>query len=494
MFEAEDSVFDAARPAEAGPGRCRLDQLCRLISADATATRMLGVTEPELIGQCLWDVFPALRGTDLQSRCLALVAGAGSQQFLFHYAPLDRWYVGSADPVGDAGEPSALDLRFTDVTDSAGGPVARIRAERLDAAAQATGRLCHDFNNCLTVLIGNAEYLEEVLGDQPEFAEAARLIFEAGERAAALTARVLRFARRTTGKAGDVEMAALLRRLAASLRERSPGSRIDVSVQTGLPPALAAAAELEDALRELALNGLEAMAGGGTLRIAAFTAPDDGHIRITVADTGPGIDPAIIGRCMEPFVTKASHWGAGLGLSSAYGFAAANGGMLQLESHPGRGTCAVLDLPAGAIPTVEAGPDAPGPPAVAGHVLLVDDDAAGRSVIARQLAALGYSVTAVASAAEALRVLADGPPPLLLLADLILPGGMDGANLVEAARKTRPTLPALLMSGYAAFREGEITREGGVRMLPKPFRRAELERALIEETTAENGTDPFLNL
>jgi CheY-like chemotaxis protein/anti-sigma regulatory factor (Ser/Thr protein kinase) len=249
-------------------------------------------------------------------------------------------------------------------------------------------------------------------------------------------------------------------------------------------------AELEDALRELSLNALEAMAGAGTLRIAVRGVPDRGRIRITVSDTGPGIDPAILGRCLEPFVTTSPRWGAGLGLSSAYGFVAAHGGGMEVDSRPGEGTCVTLDLPVRAVPAEEADRDARAPHPFRGHVLLVDDDAEGRDGIARQLATLGYGVTAVGSAAEALAVLAGDAPPLLLLTDLILPGGMDGAMLVEAARRSHPSLPALLMSGYATFREGEITREGGIQLLPKPFRRADLERALAEEALSGEMTDP----
>lgn len=475
MLDIAECRPDPAVAALAGTGTCRLDHRHHFEAVDAQAARLLGMPEAALLGHCLWDRFPALCGTELHRRCLS-PAGAAlpeTQDFLFHFAPRDRWFV----VVVTAGTQGTLEIRFTDVTDAPGGIAARLRAERLHAAAQATGRLSHDFNNCLTVIMGNAEYLEEVLAGQAELLEAVRFIGQAGERAAALTGRMLQFARLKAPSDGEAAVEEVLTRLEARLRSTAPGHRIEVSAEAALPLALAEPAALEAALQELAANGLEAMPPGGTLRISA--AAVEGRVSITVADTGRGMAPAVLNRCIEPFVTtREAHWGTGLGLSAVHGFAVAHGGSLHLESRPGEGTRAVLDLPG----TPAALPGEPGP---TGHVLLVEDDLAGRAGIARLLGALGYGVTAVASAAEAMEALdGDRPAPSLLLADVILPGGLDGGRLVAEVRRRLPALPALLMSGYAAQPQGATRCGNGIRLLPKPFRKAELALALAEELRA----------
>lgn len=490
-----------------GTGVCRLDRLHRFEAVNPWAARLLGLPEAELLGHCLWDRFPALRESELHRRCLALRPGthapngSAPQDFLFHFVPLDRWYVIVASAVEPVG---AVEIRFTDVTDAPGGISARIRAERLDAAAEAMGRLSHDFNNCLTVMMGNAEYLEEMLAGDAELSEAIRFVAQAAERAAALTGRVLQFARRRTAPAGETPLEAVMEGLASRLRPLAPGHRIEVAAEPGLPAALVDQAAIEAALHELARNALEAMPHGGTLRVTAQRVTDqrvatqpvagpafaEERVAITVADTGRGMEPAVLVRCVEPFVsTKDPEWGIGMGLSAVYGFAASHGGSLHLESRQGQGTRATLELPAGPRPAGEGADDWPGdgadPSAPAGprrHVLLVEDDAAGRAGIARLLGSLGYAVTAVASAAEAMAALReDGPPPDLLLADVILPGGLDGARLVSEGRRLHPALPALLMSGYAAHPAGEAVQDNGIRLLPKPFRNADLARALSDE-------------
>jgi len=476
----------------AGAGICRLDRLHRFEAVSPQAARLFGLSEAELLGSCLWDRFPTLRESELHRCCLALTpgrglpldaateeaAGPGPRDFLLHFVPLDRWYIVVASAVQPAG---TIEIRLSDVTDTPGGIAARIRAERLDAAAQAMGRLSHDINNCLTVIMGNAEYLEEMLAGHHDLAEAIRFVGQAAERAATLTGRVLQFSRRAAPPADETGLEAVLERLESRLRILASGQRIEVSAGAGLPAVLADPAALEAALHELAVNALEAMPDGGTLRILAQDA-GEGRIAITLSDSGRGMGAAMLDRCVEPFVsTKDAHWGVGMGLSSVYGFATASGGALHLQSHPGKGTRAMLELPAAPRPLSEALGEAASPRPEE-HVLLVDDDPAGRAGISRLLGALGYAVTAVASAAEALETLrTDRPAPSLLLADVIMPGGLDGPRLVAEARRMHPALPALLMSGYAAHPGGAAVQDNGIRLLPKPFRKAELARALNDE-------------
>jgi CheY-like chemotaxis protein len=216
------------------------------------------------------------------------------------------------------------------------------------------------------------------------------------------------------------------------------------------------------------------MPGGGRILVSAGLVPGGEAIAIAVEDHGAGMSRAMLQRCMEPFVTAGD--GLGLGLSAVHGFAAAQGGSLRVESRAGGGTRVILEVPAAQPAAPEARPPAG---AAGGEILLVEDDPAGRAGLSRLLHALGYRVIATGSAAEALDALRHGAHPDAMVADIILPGGLDGARLVDEARRLRPGLPAVLTSGYAPRLPGvEPSLREGVPLLAKPFRKAELAQAL----------------
>jgi signal transduction histidine kinase/CheY-like chemotaxis protein len=464
-------VGELLQPA-AAIGSYSLDRDHLLVELDATAARLLGRPAQELLGRCLWDVHPELRGGPLHRHYAEILEGGGERRFLFRHEPTDRWYAVAAEPTGSPLHPSGIEVRFGEAGAELGDLRAEIGRQRLDAAAQALGRLAHDMNNCLTVALGNAEFLEEELADRPELLAAVRLITEAAERGAALTGRVLRFARRDRHAAGEVELRPTLEALAARLGAGWPAWPVTLAC----PPAARAMvdeAELVSVLEELAANARAATPEGGPIRIAVERAPGGERIAVAVEDAGPGLRPDRAWRVIEPFVGE----GAGLGLSAVHGFATAHGGTLRLLARERGGTRAVLELP-GTAPAV-ADDRAPGAPQEALTVLLVEDDPVGRLAIGRLLAALGFRVRGAASAAEALESLRDGPEPALLLADVVLPGGLDGVRLAEEARRLRPGLPAVLMSGYAASPPGPAAMApGGIPLIAKPFRKAALMQAL----------------
>jgi signal transduction histidine kinase/CheY-like chemotaxis protein len=465
-------------------------QLCRgfvFEAVDALAATMLGREEADLVGRGLLDAYPTLRGTTLHRRLQDVYDGLGPQRFVFHARPADRWYAVAATPLGPPARPTGIEVRFAEVTDELGDLRARIEWERLDAAAQAVGRLAHDMNNCLTVALGNAEYLEEELADRPELLSAVRLILEASERGAALTGKVLRFARRDR-RAGEVELAPLLSALAARCEAEAPAWPVEERVAPGLPPAQVEAADLERALLELVSNARLASPNGGRILLSASTVPGGEGISIVVEDEGAGMSRAMLQRCLEPFVSGGD--GLGLGLSAVHGFAAAQGGSLRVESRAGGGTRVILEIPAAQPPA----PDSRAPaPAAGAEILLVEDDPAGRVGLSRLLHALGYRVIATASAAEALDALREGAQPDAMVADIILPGGLDGARLVDEARRLRPGLPAILTSGYAPRLPGiEPNLREGVPLLAKPFRKAELAQALSGVLQGQGRAQPAL--
>jgi CheY-like chemotaxis protein len=269
---------------------------------------------------------------------------------------------------------------------------------------------------------------------------------------------------------------------------------VEIDVSDALYPARADANQVEMAILNLAVNARDAMPEGGTLTISAKPAtielgdrssmPAGRYVRLSVADTGTGMDEATLKRAIEPFFsTKGIGRGTGLGLSMVHGLASQLGGGLAISSKPGLGTCVELFLPAS---------DEVARPAdrtenietrsAAGTVLLVDDEDLVRGSTADMLAELGYAVTEAGSAEEALRLVNGGLEPDLLITDHLMPG-MSGTDLAHELRARSRDLPVLLVSGYA---EAEGVAPDLVRLV-KPFRQADLAaklRELDDETTA----------
>ena len=208
------------------------------------------------------------------------------------------------------------------------------------------------------------------------------------------------------------------------------------------------------------------------------------YVVAEVADTGAGMSPEVVERATEPFfTTKEAGRGTGLGLSQVYGFVRQSGGFLSIHSEPGAGTRISIHLP-----QVTASPTGLEVPAVAetgfGVILVVEDDADVRDLVAMQLEDLGYASIIAGSGPEALEILAAAttPPIDLLLTDVVMPGGMNGVELVRQARRQRPELKALLTSGYAAWRgPGEPEAAAAeLALLSKPYQQADLARAIRE--------------
>jgi CheY-like chemotaxis protein len=308
---------------------------------------------------------------------------------------------------------------------------------------------------------------------------------EASERGASITRRLLAFGRRGDLRAEAFDVGSLL----AGLREilaHTLGAPIGVTVRLGadLPPLLADKGQLETALVNLATNARDAMPEGGRLTLAAETeivaagaAPHGAglapgrYVRLTVADTGGGMDAATLARAAEPFfTTKDLGVGTGLGLPMAKGFAEQSGGALAIESSPGKGCTVTVWLPAagsadaghggaaGSLAVAEPGSGAPGEAKTHARVLLVDDEALVREVLAEHLEEAGFGVVAAASGTEALALLAAGEAVDALVTDLSMPG-MDGLAVIRAAQERRPGLPAVLLTGYAG--DGAALAVGG---------------------------------
>ncbi|MEY3306434.1 MAG: hypothetical protein RLZZ413_472, partial [Pseudomonadota bacterium] len=372
---------------------------------------------------------------------------------------------------------------------------ARLRqSQKLEAMGQLTGGVAHDFNNLLTVIMGNAEMISETASDS-KIRQMADITVSAAERGAALTSRLLAFARKQPLKPSPISMTTHVTAMGGMLRRTlSEDIQIDYLPRDGLWKVEVDPNQLEVALLNLVLNARDAMPDGGKLTIEtanasldeAGTADSDvepgDYVQLSVTDTGTGMVPEVLERAFEPFfTTKSEGLGSGLGLSLVYGFVTQSGGHIRTCSEPGIGTCFTLFFPRSlSIDTADL-PGRTEADATGGneHILVVEDDDHVREHLVTQLKLLGYDVAFATNGQGAFDYLATGARVDLVLTDVIMPGGMNGRQLADAARKLRPGLRVLYTSGYS---ENAIVHHGrldkGVELLSKPYRRQELAAKL----------------
>ena len=362
------------------------------------------------------------------------------------------------------------------------------QAQKMEAMGQLTGGVAHDFNNLLTPIVGSLDMLQRkgVGGEREQKLIAGAM--QSAERAKILVQRLLAFARRQPLQSVPVDMAKLVTGMGELIASTTgPQIKVVVDAPDGLPFAKADPNQLEMALLNLSVNARDAMPDGGTLRIsvamgkvtkrtAGGLKPGE-YIRMSVADTGTGMDEATLARAVEPFFsTKGVGKGTGLGLSMVHGLASQLGGTMKISSRVGLGTNVELWLPqTDALPEAAAPVQQPAEPATRGRALLVDDEETVRLSTADMLAELGYGVIEAASAEEAMRLLHAGERFDLLVTDHLMPG-MSGTDLAREVRAARPGMPVLLVSGYAE-REGIAA---DIPRLIKPFRRDELAASLAQ--------------
>ncbi len=346
------------------------------------------------------------------------------------------------------------------------------QAQKMEALGQLTGGIAHDFNNLLTGIIGSLELVRRRLGrffpeggarlaELDRFMEAAT---SSALNAAALTQRLLAFARRQPLDTRPVDVAALLGGMEDLLR-RTLGGQVELRIAAaeGCWPALTDPSQLESAILNLAINARDAMPQGGRLTIGAANLtldqaaaraagplePGD-YVAIAVADTGIGMPEEVIGKAFDPFfTTKPTGRGTGLGLSMVYGFTRQSGGDARIASRPGMGTVVTLRLPRAASP---AAPEIAPPSAAASGagetVLVVEDVPEVRMLIVEVLRDLGYCAIEAADGSEALPIIASATQIDLLVTDIGLPG-LNGRQIAEQARARRPGLKVLFVTGYA---------------------------------------------
>ncbi len=373
-------------------------------------------------------------------------------------------------------------------------------AQKLDTIGQLTGGVAHDFNNLLMAVLGSLNLLKKRLPTDEKSERLVANAIQAAERGAALTQRLLAFARRQELKPHAVDFAELFENIQDLLSKAlGPGVDIRKDIPPRLPQLLVDSNQLELALLNLFVNARDAMTGGGTIvvsaeekdvtRASSLTAGR--YVRISVSDTGEGMDEATVTRAAEPFfTTKGPGKGTGLGLSMVHGLAAQSGGILDLSSVKGEGTTVSLWLPiaediGGTAPSPEAAPQdaAPSMPNAL-TVLVVDDDALVSMGTSAMLEDLGHVTTEAPSAAAALEILNSGRRFDLVITDHAMPG-MTGAELARLIIGSYPGLPVILASGYVELHEDHGLSD--LLRMTKPFTQEQLQTA-VHRAVAERAS------
>ena len=450
---------------------------------------------------------------------------------LRHYTGVYRWVLGSAQPLHDrAGRITRWFGTCTDIQEivEARDVLARSRedlehavdertrqlmaaeerlrqGQKMEAVGQLTGGIAHDFNNMLAVVIGALDLLERRIAqgrtDVGRYVDAAR---DGATRAAALTQRLLSFARRAPIEVTPVDANTLIAGM-VELLSRTLGETIQLETRLaeGIWAAVADVGQLENAVINLSVNARDAMPGGGVLTITTGNrqltagaaarlglAPGD-YVEVAVADTGVGMSEAVAARAFDPFfTTKAVGKGTGLGLSQVFGFAGQVGGTVALETDPGRGTRVALLLRRhrgeAAKATVPASRGAEARAVPGEIVLVVEDEERVRNFSVEALRELGYTVVYAADGRQALAMIDAGQAAHLLFTDVVMPE-MNGLELAAAARARLPGLPVLYTSGYTGDAGEADGAAGELAVLSKPFDVATLAarvRAALDDVRA----------
>ena len=350
-------------------------------------------------------------------------------------------------------------------------------AMKMEAVGRLAGGIAHDFNNLLTVIGGYADLLGNSLQDGDPRGEDVDEIRRAAQRATLLTRQLLTFSRKQVLRPETLDLNVVVRDVAILIR-RLIGEDVQLIIDAapGPLPVLADRSQLEQVLMNLAVNARDAMPLGG--RLSVRTSRDSGSVALSVADTGSGMAPEVIGRIFEPFfTTKEIGKGTGLGLSTVYGIVKQSGGSIQVSSELGTGTVFTITIPTGTKTHHDESTETAHTPRGTETVLLVEDEKQVRELVQDVLTRLGYHVLVASGGAEAVELAKIHRHAIdLLLTDIVMPR-LSGPQVYSRVSAFVPSLPVLYISGYSGdpvFDRG--VREEGVKFLQKPFTPAMLAR------------------
>ena len=496
-----------------------LDRDGRFTDVSDSWVELLGWTRAEILGRHLRDI--AAPGSDAWNPAdVARLHAEGQvrdmeRRFLTRDGAVVEALVSCRfERRGEAGGQEGVVCVVIDVTARRAAEAAlraaeeRLRqAQKMEAIGQLTGGVAHDFNNLLQGIGGCLDMMDRRIA-QGRSAEVARYLppaRQAIDRASHLTSRMLAFARRQTLQPRSVDPDRLIRGMEELLRRTlGPAVELSLSLHDGVWSILCDPNQLENALLNVAINARDAMPQGGSLRIAtedrmvaeaeaAEDAPPGPYVAIAVTDTGTGMTPAVMERMFDPFfTTKPTGQGTGLGLSQLYGFVRQSGGFVRVRSAPGQGTTITLHLPRHRVTTpgesaapAPAPTAPPGPAAEGARVLVIEDEPGVRAVISEALHDLGCTVLEADDGTAGWQIVQSDAPLDLLITDVGLPG-MNGRQVADAARAARPSLPVLIITGYAGAALADLSLPPGMQLLRKPFALEDLAPvvvALLERRT-----------
>tara|TARA_R110000868_G_scaffold96110_21_gene264425 strand:- start:4271 stop:6043 length:1773 start_codon:yes stop_codon:yes gene_type:complete len=378
--------------------------------------------------------------------------------------------------------------------------------ERLRLVGHLAGGVAHDFNNLLTVISGNTEILLDMAEEGSPQYRATNIIGMASQQAAQLIRQLLAFARRQSLDPAPFSVKDKLTEL-MPLLEKAVGSHVAVQLRCAddVWSAYADAAQFENAVLNLVLNSKDALRDDTTVIVEAGNVTiangspladvlvEGDYVTLTVTDHGSGMPEDVLARAVEPFfTTKEAGHGIGLGLSTVFGFAKQSGGHMDIHSEPGKGTIVKILLPRPVGDHAHGASDVVRGDMVGGseRILVVEDDALVRVFLENALSQLGYKVVTVGDASEALALLGSHSSIDLLVADIVLPRGMNGRELAATLKATHPDMAVLFISGYPDQEFGTES-DGSSPALKKPFQVLDLAQRIrdaIDQKAAEKVT------
>ncbi|WP_448208062.1 PAS domain S-box protein [Azospirillum sp. sgz302134] len=464
-------------------------------------TNLLGWTEEELVGTSFLDLVHPDDREVTAAEAGRLASGLTTLRFENRYRHKDgsyRWISWIAVPDERFIHAVGRDISAQKEADSALRQAEdQLRqAQKMEAMGQLTGGMAHDFNNLLQAMGGCLAMIARRT-DEPKV----KPLLDAGQQAvgrgAKLVQQLMAFARRDSLRPEPIDVRDRLLGMSALLeRALRADIRLETRFGAGLWPVEADPTQFELAVINLAVNARDAMPTGGRLAIEAenVTLPPGNprgvigdFLRLSVTDTGSGMPSDVAARAFEPFfTTKETGKGTGLGLAQVYGLARQAGGTAWIDSAPGRGTTVNLLLRRSrAVPAAALAPGFAAPAEGAtrgGRVLVVEDDPIVAMTVSTALEDVGFAVTCVTTADEALPILAAGDVDVLF-SDVVMPGSMSGVDLAREAQRRFPGLPVILATGYSE----DIARADGIQVLSKPYRIDDLVRRLDAALEAERA-------
>ena len=387
-------------------------------------------------------------------------------------------------------------ITVEDITERKRVMVQLNRAQKMESVGTLASGIAHDFNNLLGGILGYASLLRMRMGNEHKLLRYVESIESAADRASAVTRQLLGIVRDEQVRIGTFQIGHVLDELTRFARETFPPHiRIETECDEHLPMVLGDEGQIHQVLLNVCLNARDAMPDGGTLRLEARCERREvggDYLRLTVTDTGTGIDEATISKVFDPFfTTKEAGQGTGLGLYMAYRVVDRHGGRIDVRSRLGAGTTIEIVLPSSAEQrALVSGPRLPDPGEVEGTVLLVDDEDLIRDMGAEMLGRLGFEVLTASDGREALDLCAEqGNRLCCVILDIAMPG-MSGWEVARSLRTTHPLLPIVVSSGHdagLAIQDGQ--RIPDAHFLKKPYRIKELNAVLAEVLELTRAAD-----